>query len=319
MDKKDILNSHVLKKRFVKDNNLPITVYDEPYFSERIHTIDCLFNSIAKWELFCKELADFANEEHYLAYYNNVKDEAINHIQSHPRYKSFCDTSLPNSDKTYPHRNLYITENWYKSFISIDMKKANFSAMRLYAGEIFNDAKTWEEFLSEFSTKKHILNSKYIRQVIMGACNPKRQVTYEKWLMTTLYEWIKNQVPGIELYSLAVDEIILVHPSETHSREQANTMVAAIDNALARHVVGKMVVMNEFYLEPLAHYGYCKIDYHNPNLFEFKCVDADTFHQHVKLYRDETITENDLVFYHNGELARYLKPIPNYLNPIASS
>ena len=77
--------------------------------------------------------------------------------------------------------------------------------------------------------------------------------------------------------------------------------------------------MEEFFLEPLANYGYLKVNMHNHDDVTFKCVDAECFHQHAKLYKDETITENDLVFYHNGILARFLEPIPNYMNPIASS
>ena len=44
---------------------------------------------------------------------------------------------------------------------------------------------------------------------------------------------------------------------------------------------------------------------------EFKCLDAEIFHQIIKHYNGETITENDLVFYHNGQLARFLKEVNN--------
>ena len=313
MNKNQVLNSLELKRRFIKDNNLPITVYHEPYFTERLHAIDWLFGCVAKFDLFCDELVDYDNEQDYFAHYNSVKDAAIEYIKNKEEFIVFTnDNSFSKIDNQYPKTNLYIEENAYKSFISIDMRKANFSAVRNYNPAIFDDAKTWEEFILKFTSMQHIANSKYIRQVILGACNPKRQIQYELYLMYTLLEHIKHSVPGVEVFSLGVDEIILYHPED-------DAMVERIKDSLEHHVVGWMVRMEEFFLEPLANYGYLKVNMHNHDDVTFKCVDAECFHQHAKLYKDETITENDLVFYHNGILARFLEPIPNYMNPIASS
>ena len=61
------------------------------------------------------------------------------------------------------------------------------------------------------------------------------------------------------------------------------------------------------------------VSMHDETDITFKCVDAECFHQHVKHYYGMPITDNDLVFYHNNVLAKFLEPIPNYLNPIANS
>ena len=323
MEKSKVLNSLELKKRFVKDNNLPITVYHEPYFTERLVTIDRLYDCVQKFELFCNELKAFADEQEYFTHYNAVKDAAIEHIKAKDEFKVFTDdNSFIRINNQYPKTNLYIEENQYKSFISIDMRKANFSAVRRYNPAIFDNADTWEEFISQFTSMKHIANSKYIRQVILGACNPKKQIQFELYLMHTLLEFLKHMVPGIEVFSLGVDEIILYHPNQSgicQNDERAQKIVDEIKSALSRHVVGAMVRMEEFYLEPLADYGYLKVDMHDENNVTFKCVDAECFHQHVKHYYGMEITDNDLVFYHNNVLARFLEPIPNYLNPIANS
>ena len=210
MNKEKVLNSLELKRRFIKDNNLPITVYHEPYFTERLYTLDRLFGCVAKFDLFCTELASFNDEQEYFTYYNAVKDAAIEYIKAKDEFKAFTDdNSFIRLDNQYPKTNLYIEENQYKAFISIDMKKANFSAVRRYNPAIFDDASTWEEFILKFTEMKHIANSKYIRQVILGACNPKKQIQFELYLMHTLLEFIKHMVPGIEVFSLGVDEINL--------------------------------------------------------------------------------------------------------------
>lgn len=320
MKKEEIMMSITLKKRFVKDCNLPITVFHEPYFSERLFILDRMFKCLDKWEIFCKELESFAGEQEYLEDYNAVKDAAIEHLKSNPAFEKFSnDTAIKVVNNNYPKRDVYITENIGKNFISIDMKSANFSALRRYDNAIVDDKNTWEDFISQFTGLKHIINSKYIRQVILGACNPKRQIQFELYLMHSLLDFICHMVPGVQVYSLGVDEIILYHPSEYCKPEDINENVARIKSCLDRHVVGNMVKFEEFYLDELYQGGYQKVDLNDLDKVVFKCVDAETFHQHVKRYYDEEITENDLVFYHNGELARFLEPIPQYFCPIANS
>lgn len=55
MTREQVLNSIVLKKRFCKDCNLPISVFDNPYFEERIKLLDRLwnFNCVEELDDFC--------------------------------------------------------------------------------------------------------------------------------------------------------------------------------------------------------------------------------------------------------------------------
>ena len=43
---------------------------------------------------------------------------------------------------------------------NIDMRKANFSALKDYDRSIFRNADTWEEFIGRYTENKHIINSK---------------------------------------------------------------------------------------------------------------------------------------------------------------
>ena len=44
---------------------------------------------------------------------------------------------------------------------------------------------------------------------------------------------------------------------------------------------------------------------------EFKTLNGDIYHQIVKHYYNLPITDDDLVFRYNGELARFLKEVGN--------
>lgn len=41
-----------LRQRFCKDCDIPVNIFDEPYFSDRLKLFDFLYNSVSKWDLF---------------------------------------------------------------------------------------------------------------------------------------------------------------------------------------------------------------------------------------------------------------------------
>ena len=40
-----------LRQRFCKDCDIPVNIFDEPYFSDRLKLFDFLYNSVSKWDL----------------------------------------------------------------------------------------------------------------------------------------------------------------------------------------------------------------------------------------------------------------------------
>lgn len=312
LTREEVLKSIGLKKRFCKDCNLPINLFDEPYFMQRLNTLDVLFDCVSKFDVFCAELEKYDNEQNYFEYYNTVKDSIINMIKDNTEYikflnDDFADIRVVTKNIPLGNKNLYIEGNQDKTFISIDMRKANFSALRHYAPAIFKNMETWEQYISSFTSSEHIKNSKYIRQVVLGACNPKRQITYEHYLMTILYLHIKNELnDNVSFYSLGNDEIII---SVDGTSASANEIKEAINSCPQK--IGELVRFEMFGLQKVGDYGWMKVIYDEPERIEFKTINADIYHQIVKHYRNMPITEDDLVFRYNGVLARFLKEVEN--------
>lgn len=308
MKREQVMNSIALKKRFCKNNNLPIVVYDNPYFYERLCTLDVLFNCVDKFEDFCEELSMYLSEQEYMEYYNSVKENVIKHIKSKEEYSKFNEEFIYVDTTAFVNRNLYVESNNNKTFISIDMKKANFSAMSHYSSKIFDDARTWEDFLLHFTKSRHIIASKYIRQVIFGACNPKQQIRYERFLMLSLLQYIENNIDGVNVFSFGSDEIILHIENSKYSLQKLKDVVS-------NSPIGSIVRITMFDAEAIkGTKGWLKRIYNFKNsdeIIEFKCLDAEIFHQIVKHYYNEPITDNDLVFRHNGHLARFLTEVDN--------
>lgn len=307
MTREQILNSVSLKKRFCKDYNLPITIYDNPYFYERLSAIDIMFDCIDKFDNFCRCLSNFESEQDYFEYYNEVKDKVIDYIKSNPAYECFNGDVFA-TKYNFPKNNLYVSQNDNCTFISIDMRKANFSALKHYDKAIFGGKETWEEFLGMFTDCSHILQSKYIRQVILGACNPKRQITYEHYLMGKLLTHIVENIPTINVYSLGEDEILIkVEKDCGYSKNQLQKVVSSCPKG-----IGNIVRIDIFDLHIIKKTsGWMKVMYDDESSIKFKCLEAETYHQIIKHYCGLPITENDLVFYHNGQLAKFLKEVDN--------
>ena len=312
MDREQIMGSTPLKKRFVKDCGLPIAIFDEPYFSERVQAIDIIYNSIEMFDRFCCQLAAYDSEQEYFEAYRFIKDSAIDCIKDSGSFNDFINENFRIESK-YQKKNLYIDENNDTAFVSIDMKKANFSALGYYSCRIFNDHDTWEGFMRQFTDNQHIIDSKYIRQVILGACNPKKQIQYEKYLMTILCNWIVENIPTVNIYSLGDDEIIIEVAREYgtgcgFSLSQLKDVVNSCPKA-----VGNLVRVTSFQLHKIkGTNGWMK--YYNDrfdNKIEFKCLEPEVVHQVIKYFYFEPITEHDLVFVHNDKLAKFLKPIEN--------
>ena len=312
MTREEVLQFTGLKKRFCKDCNLPINLFDEPYFTQRLKALDVQFDCVKKFDTFCADLEKYDTEQEYFEYYNTVKDSVINMIKDNTEYMKFlnddfADVRVVTKNITLGNKNLYIEGNQDKTFISIDMKKANFSALRHYSPAIFKNVETWEQYIGFFTPSEHIRNSKYIRQVILGACNPKRQITYERYLMTMLYLHIKSELDGkVSFYSLGNDEIII---SVTGTSVSAKEIKATI--ATCPQKIGELVRFEMFDLQKVGDYGWMKVIYDEPERVEFKTINADIYHQIVKHYWNMPITEDDLVFRYNGVLARFLEGVKN--------
>ena len=306
MDKKTILGSNHLKKRFCTECRIPVGVYDNPYFSSRIDTFEPFYDSKKKFARFCNSLKPYKSEQEYGEDYNRIKEAMIQVIRENPAYGEFV-ANIPNLNVTYPKKELYSPDNAPGWYISIDMSAANFNAVRHFNPDIFGGAETWQDFARRFTDNEHIIESKYIRQVIMGACNPKAQTRYETYLMATLLDHIVKNLPNVVVFSLGTDEIILEIPASGcgFSINHLERVIFSEPNG-----IGKIVKIQCFQLRRIKGTdGYIRVDYNGA--VQFKNLPKKLMIQVVKHYLEMPINDIDLVFYDDGRLARYIEPIPN--------
>lgn len=302
--------SENLKERFCKDCNIPLRLYKEPYFMDRLQLYDSYYNALDKWNIFVRELDKYKCEQDYLEEYNRVKNAAINDIKISDGYKRFNEEDMNKYTVKYkdlPGKDIFKTSNNGKLFISIDMRKANFSALKFYNRSIFDNADTWEKFIERYTEDKHIVNSKYIRQVILGNCNPKRQVTYEKYLMGLVLEVLIDELgySASDIAFFSNDEIVIdmgKYEDCIRKRELIEWQIKGYFNIPFR--------IELFYLRKITGTnGYYKEIVKNiiEREYEFKCLNNYVLPFVLRKFNGEEITENDKVFYHEGLLSKFIE------------
>lgn len=309
-----------LRERFCKDCNIPINLFHEPYFSERLELYDIFYNTISKWLTFKEEINIYHSEQDYFEEYNKVKDEAIYSIKNSEAYQIFCEEDMNKfqiQNKNFSSHDIYHDENKNRVFISVDMKQANFSALQHYGDSIsksmFAGASTWEDFIGLFTDNKHIINSKYIRQVILGNCNPKRHITYEKYLMDQFFTQLLESeiVEPDKIVFFSNDEIVIdvtgYYQNDFDKFCDVHKKVIKLASNFEVYLKTQLFTLRKIYGSNgwfkdvlLGCSNFCLDN------FEIKCCDSNIMPFVLRKLLNEEVTENDKVFYHNGLLAKYI-------------
>lgn len=297
------------KERFCKDCNIPIRLFQEPYFTDRLTLFDKFYGTLDKWNLFLEELQRYNCEQDYFEEYNRVKDSAILSIKESEAYQRFNADDMNKYRVTHENlssKDIFKQTNDGKAFISIDMRKANFSSLHHYSADMFG-VNTWEEFISKFTDNQHIINSKYIRQVILGNCNPKRHITYEKYLMNILLtDLLEKHIPIERVVFFSNDEIVIDVSDMNKSRQVllAFNIEQYLKDASPKFKVElftlyKIHGTDGYYKEILNENGEKDI--------EFKCLDNYMMPFVIRHFLGEEVTDSDKVFYHEGLLAQFIE------------
>lgn len=301
-----------LKERFCRDANIPIRLFREPYFSDRLKLYDPFYGTQEKWDRFVKEVQKYECEQDYFEEYNRVKDAAITDIKNSKGYQRFCEadmTAFQIKNTGLPAKDIYRTGNDGNRYIGIDMRKANFSSLYYYDPGIFGGADSWEAFIARYTQNRHIVDSKYIREVIFGNCNPRRHISYEKFLVDQFLTKCMEEeklftADRVKLFS---NDEIMVDVTDLDEdacgillqQIQNLTGTALIPLKAETFILRKAEGMDGYYKEVTGPDGKTEI--------VFKCLDHYMLPFVMRKLLGQEIKESDTVFYHEGRLAKFIE------------
>lgn len=162
--------------------------------------------------------------------------------------------------------------------------------------------------------------NRLVGQVILGNCNPKRHITYEKWIMDQVSSSLENNfIMGIlELVVFfSNDEIVfdVTLLKENNSMDFAGSILDAIRYFIKNtfsvpfrvelFTIHKIDGTDGYYKEI---YTYSARDgFAKEKKYEFKCLDNYILPFVLRKFQCEEITENDKIFYHEGLLSKFIE------------
>lgn len=302
------LNKDALK-RWTKDYDIPIKIYEEPYFSYLVQLYKGYFKTVERLDLLKNTMVDFENDDKFLTHNNSLTEKIVETITGLESYKEFINMKMDkfNITSSYPKNDIYKQINTGKMFVSIDLVKANYQALKYVNPEIVLNTENYNEFISEFTQYDYIKESKYIRQVIFGRMNPKRQIKVARYLIELVTNFLleNKMIEETQIAMVSTDEIVF-EVSDESAKEFAKSYVEITKQI--KEVLNINVDIEVFELKLLAERYYVKEFINKPG-YQFACVPQIYFPQVFKKYHGLDIDEKDLVFKYEHQLAKFLNPV----------
>ncbi|BAI81753.1 conserved hypothetical protein (plasmid) [Deferribacter desulfuricans SSM1] len=319
-----------IKQRFVKDFSLPITIFNNDLFYYYCITLNDFLDIENKAKLlynFIKNNEDvLENKEKFFEISSKFNTDVIEYIKGKESFNKFLQFDM-NKFKVhnYKNSNIYHSDNDSKYYFTVDLIKGNFQAFKYFDPNIVDNMNDYENFIKQFTKYDYFVQSKYIRQVIFGHLNTKRQQTIMKYIMMEIYKKIEKYLDNIfELECLNNDELIF------------NIKVPVFNNKYKKKIIFLLkelkklpfnLKVNIFKLKHLKPENMYVKEYINRFLLytwkddiieeyldnykkiEFKCVPNNVFMQVFKYYFNMELDDRDLYFYYDKRLAKWLKPL----------
>lgn len=322
-----------MRKRFVKDMGLPIPVVREPYFSHAMKTLDGQFLCQEKWKLFqdmglktfqeMEELSanlmkDLVTKIKATESYQQWEKESETKEKLHRRRRGEQEEPKEKIYKSAGGKNLYKESNAGKTFISIDLTNANFLAFRSYSREMVLGYDTYYDLVSSLTKHEYYRRSKHFRMLVFTQFHPIRQQKMWKDLIQRIiailvedYGLVKEE----DISALSLDEVVFSLPEHFYA-DELEKRVDDIREALSRESFGDSLKIEAFHLTQLEghmnreeHYFIKEHLYPHNRKIDFKCIPSFFFLQVYKHYKNLPLSEEDMVFYHQGILSRHLTPL----------
>jgi hypothetical protein len=329
-------NELELRQRFVNDFNIPIQVLESPYFEYFLSLYENHLGTETKWDELNKliETKYNGNNSIFLEEYYKVRNFIIKSIEESPsylRYNSYnmSEYAVSNIEfNSIPKSSVYIEQNDQKIFLSVDLKQANFYALKYHNNEIVRFTLDYDGFINVFLGSGHPLikyfqDSKYTRQIIFGKLNMSRNITIQKYIMSTVYERIKNAMKELDIncfvpYSFNTDEIIFEYVKDDEffklfGKSNSYTLEKYLNMDFLRFELYKVGFYKFENINGNKIPIYIKSEFPFTSSLEGECkikMCPITYYAQVhKLLLGQQIIENDLLFYHEKQLAKFLNPI----------
>lgn len=314
----DLITTH-FRNRFVSDQDLPIQLKKSPWFEDKLELLEPLFGAKTKYDDTVKLAHEkFGGLNEFLEYYGKTRETIINETKNSDAYVNRFTTGLkyPNYiAKNTPKQKEVFTQNGDGCFfLSLDMKRSNYQMLRSFDKDLVFGTDTYEDFIGKFTDLDYIKNSRYTRQVIFGQLNPKWCISTAKHV-TTMFadELCESFGDAAELWSIKNDEIIFKFRTEEELKNfRIDDFVYYKYNGVdIQYKVEKFKLVSRVFNRPSSDSSLVIYEkrYLNGKQVTYHCIPVQYYAQVYKLLNGMVINDNDLTFYYEHEVCKFLKPL----------
>ena len=266
-----------------------------------------LLGSRTKYDRFYATIRDVGYQP-YRAAVSELKTRVIDHVKENPAYLAFNAMDMDAykiETRAYKQNSVtfYSIDHCDRKWISVDLVKANFNALRSVDLEIVDGCDTYEEFVSRFNESGLDVDLKPLRQVIFGNLNPKRQQVVQKYLLHNLMTEFSEAFPDVVFHGTTADEFVVEY-SEDRLKWLNENIVRFDEDHKTRY---RTEVFELFKLGEPSELGfYKKFDDGSVKLVSTSKI---YFAQAYKYLKGSDVVDEDLYFTHENRVAKFLKPL----------
>lgn len=317
--------SEQLRRRFIKDQQLPIQMVSDEEFTYFMNLYDPLFGCWEKYKQFMYVVKSCGGEVGYFKMISEFTSAMISAITSthsfavlNAKGKVVDYTPIHTQEKV----GIYHPNFCKKEMISIDIKSANFNALRSFDSDAVLGCSTYEELAKKFTEYEYVASNKQIRQVIFGKTCPEKLQKIQKSTLDMILDNILLEYPEFKISVVGSDELI-VYEYGGYSIAEAYALVTACIPRYVDYIRSEIFSIEQVHSEK--HYfarriwdaaivtdpetESVRVEHYGFKLPVFKSVPSLYFAQVFKSYFGLEITKEDLVFIHEGLVARFDKGI----------
>ena len=304
--------SNNLKNRFIRDFGLPIQLVKEPMFTYYVEQLDEHFAVKNKLQLLEEAVTALGGEDKFFAESHKIKDAIINAIQATDAYKKLADNRLESYEtkNSVEQQDIYHMGNVNRTFISVDLKHANFNVFKLYDASLVLNHNNYDELIGSLTTLEYFKSAKYLRQVIFGNLLPKKQQKLQKWVIDKCITVLHTDV-GIQMadfLSASSDEIVFaVDPK--HIDEFAGMVKTKLTENVETAQFSDWIKVQAFTLKSVGDKKFFVKENCLDGTVEFKSVPAFYFMQIFKKYFNKPIEPYDMMFNFEGYVAEFKEKV----------
>ena len=304
MDENTVRTSSLARTQFIREFDLPIDLVEEPYFSQRLITMDCIYGCRKMWDLFVADLVRFPSVRDYIKEYFEVFDDVRDRIQ-HAQASIDDDTLLdeiPFSDipMIAEKENILTTG---KMRVEFRLEDNGYQILQKLVPKVLEN-ETWEDFLLDFTSISHLKYSPVFQREAMKGV---RMIQIKTLVNSQINECV---APLLSKRYVNPDLSVQYELKEYFLTDDLVQSLRQLPPLITDSITYDFFIPQA--LGDHAKYGYL-LDYFISEEVELRNVDPAFANQIVLYLKRDHIMKSDLKFNYQGNLAKFMQPIPNPL------